>query len=415
MEAIGFSPKGPNGRTLVGRWRRGSALWAWTCGLLVVWLAAGCTILDQPEGDAPAAPAPHPYQVVRQVPATPEFPESVATDASPPASGPETPQGAFGFSRYVFEDIGGDVMATLVEGPMGKQIRSSASYGQLKEMQRENREPAAELGLSATQLEELVGQLDTLKEATEKYQDIAEAEADGFGQVGQQVPNMGAHFMNIQRMQDGSFDPARPEILMYSRDENGQWRLRGTAFILLTQQFGDDHPPGFAGALDNWHVHYSICGGGPEVTARSSTREECESQGGIWAPSFGWMIHAWVWDNNPMGVFSMWNPNIPPLASETEVREERDQSVSTETLEAVSITNVEHASLGTRVGRTVEWTNLDGMPHTVTLDSGEARAGVDSGLIAPGQSFGLRFDLPGEYLYSCTLHPAMQGSITVTP
>ena len=392
------------------------ALRVWAFGAFISLAAVGCATADGTAGNqAPATPVVHPYQVVRQVAVTPSAPETPATDAAPPASIPERPQGAFGFSRYVFEDIGGAVMATLVEGPLGEQVRSPLSYLQLREMRREGREPDADLGMSAAQLEELVEQLDRLREATEKYQDVAAARDDGFAQVGREVPNMGAHFMNLQRIQDGSFDPAQPEILMYSRGEDGDWLLKGTAFILLTQQSGEDHPPGFAGPLDNWHVHYSVCGGGPEVEARSSTREDCESQGGFWAPSFGWMIHAWVWDDNPMGVFAMWNPNVPPLASEAEVRQTRDTAVPTEGLDAVSIANVEHASLRTRSGRTVEWTNLDGMPHTVTLGAGDSRDGVDSGLIAPGQSFGVQFDRPGEYLYACTLHPSMQGTVTVTP
>ena len=389
-------------------------LWVGIGCAFIVLSALGCVTADRTGSDGAATPVIHPYQVVREVPPMPTSSQTPATDASPPKSIPGLPRGAFGFSRYVFEDVGGEVMATLVEGPLGEQVRSPLSYRQLRDMQENDLTPAMELGMSASEVAELVVQLDDLRNATEKYQDVAQAQADGFGQVGQEVPNMGAHFMNIQRMQDGTFDPSLPEILMYSRDEKGEWVLRGTAFVLLTQQVGEEHPSGFAGTLDNWHVHYSICGGGPDVEARSATREDCEAQGGFWAPSFGWMVHAWVWDDNPMGVFSMWNPNVRPLASEAEVRRVRDLSESTEMLEAVSISNVEHASLSTQAGRTVEWTNLDGLPHTVTLEAAEGQPGADSGLIAPGQSFGLRFDRPGEYLYACTLHPTMRGSILVT-
>ena len=60
------------------------------------------------------------------------------------------------------------------------------------------------------------------------------------------------------------------------------------------------------------------------------------------------------------------------------------------------------------------WTNVDGVPHTVTSGSqGVAEEGFDSGNIVPGQSFVLRFDQPGEYSYTCTLHPSMNGKIIV--
>ena len=39
------------------------------------------------------------------------------------------------------------------------------------------------------------------------------------------------------------------------------------------------------------------------------------------------MIHAWVHDDNPLGVFSMLNSNIPPLIPEgTTMRQSRDAS-----------------------------------------------------------------------------------------
>ena len=42
-------------------------------------------------------------------------------------------------------------------------------------------------------------------------------------------------------------------MLLYSKDESGEWNLTGTAFTLPIQQFGEDHPEAFDGPLDNWH------------------------------------------------------------------------------------------------------------------------------------------------------------------
>jgi len=46
--------------------------------------------------------------------------------------------------------------------------------------------------------------------------------------------------------------------------------------------------------------------------------------------------------------------------------------------------------------------------------SGVAELGFDSGLMGPGQSFALKFDQPGAYSFTCTLHLGMNGKIMVT-
>jgi plastocyanin len=60
-------------------------------------------------------------------------------------------------------------------------------------------------------------------------------------------------------------------------------------------------------------------------------------------------------------------------------------------------------------GTTVTWTNLDQVAHTATADKG----GFNSGNLNPGQSFSFTFDTPGSYVYNCTYHPGMQGTIVV--
>jgi plastocyanin len=61
-------------------------------------------------------------------------------------------------------------------------------------------------------------------------------------------------------------------------------------------------------------------------------------------------------------------------------------------------------------GTTVTVENRDGAAHTWTATDGS----FDSGTIAGGGSFQFTFDQPGEFDFMCTIHPAMQGSISVT-
>ena len=63
----------------------------------------------------------------------------------------------------------------------------------------------------------------------------------------------------------------------------------------------------------------------------------------------------------------------------------------------------------------VIWTNNDDVAHTIT--SGGPVDGpnglFDSGLIAPGDTYSLQFDIAFEYDYFCMIHPWMTGSISV--
>jgi plastocyanin len=68
------------------------------------------------------------------------------------------------------------------------------------------------------------------------------------------------------------------------------------------------------------------------------------------------------------------------------------------------------ASVEIAAGTTVTWINRSSVAHTVTSDSLEID---DSGLIDPGQSFGVTFDAPGTFPYRCSPHPGMEGVIVV--
>jgi len=66
-------------------------------------------------------------------------------------------------------------------------------------------------------------------------------------------------------------------------------------------------------------------------------------------------------------------------------------------------------------GGEVIWTNNDEVTHTIT--SGNPRDGpdglFDSGLIIPGDTYSLEFDIAFEYDYFCLVHPWMEGKIVV--
>ena len=91
---------------------------------LVVLALAACGS-DSPGADPDATGSAAPEET-RQV-------SQSVSDADPPDLVPEYPGGASGFTRYVFEEIGGEVVTTLVEGPASEQVRYPISYLDLKE------------------------------------------------------------------------------------------------------------------------------------------------------------------------------------------------------------------------------------------------------------------------------------------
>ncbi len=63
------------------------------------------------------------------------------------------------------------------------------------------------------------------------------------------------------------------------------------------------------------------------------------------------------------------------------------------------------------LGASVTWVNQGAALHTATAEDGS----FDSGFLATGESFTMRFDREGSFPYLCTLHPGMTGTIIVDP
>ena len=97
----------------------------------------------------PTPTSPPAVNVVLPVSSEPSAIGEGPTDAAPPPDSPPQPGGSTGFSQYVFEEVGGEVLTTLVEGPRGEQVRSPISYLELKELYTRGEPPPEELRISA--------------------------------------------------------------------------------------------------------------------------------------------------------------------------------------------------------------------------------------------------------------------------
>jgi plastocyanin len=67
------------------------------------------------------------------------------------------------------------------------------------------------------------------------------------------------------------------------------------------------------------------------------------------------------------------------------------------------------STITVKSGTTIKWTNMDGIAHTVTSDSGL----FDSGSLGDGGTFSWTFSTTGTFSYHCTFHSGMKAKVVV--
>jgi hypothetical protein len=156
--------------------------------------------------------------------------------------------------------------------------------------------------------------LDRARIATAKYQDVHLAQAEGYQPVGPDVPGMGVHF--ILTMDPKGFDIEKPPILVYVKDPAapGGYVLAGIAYLLNSAEGPDGQPldPPFPKSLAHWHRHDNICVLPHIQNPHGLTESQCREQGGQYVGKSPWFVHAWIWKDNPAGVFAAENPALKP-------------------------------------------------------------------------------------------------------
>lgn len=126
----------------------------------------------------------------------------------------------------------------------------------------------------------LLQELARVRQATARYYDVSQAEADGYVDIGLFVSGQGYHYVNFSLIDD-TFDLENPEILVYAPSPNGGLRLVAVEFA-VPDSF--PVPEGFFGDSDVWDDNLAF---------------------------HLWTLHAWVWQGNPNGMFADFNPHVP--------------------------------------------------------------------------------------------------------
>ena len=149
-----------------------------------------------------------------------------------------------------------------------------------------------------------------------RYPTAADAVAGGYVQVTPYIPGIAAHYMNFD-LQDRTFDPAAPEMLLYNGNSPSS-KLVGVSYAM----FGDQPGPndGFVGPNDEWHEHPSLCVLGVLVVGPDHTPDDlCESIGAFKLRGNSlWMSHLWQvpgWESQ-WGMFSGENSSINMATSD---------------------------------------------------------------------------------------------------
>ena len=146
--------------------------------------------------------------------------------------------------------------------------------------------PALSVGVAETE-GALVAQL---RQASVRFRHIQVAYDEGYIQTSPGcVPGFGIVLRN-NALLDGVVDPEHPEILLFEPQKNGRMRLVGVELLVLAIPWDATHgdPPTYAG----------------------QTLEDRRAPGSAGPPFPNYALHAWIWQHNPNGLFTPFNPTI---------------------------------------------------------------------------------------------------------
>jgi hypothetical protein len=137
--------------------------------------------------------------------------------------------------------------------------------------------------------------------ATAEFHSMAAAKKAGYAKLFDaaglaciSMPGMGAmgvHYVNGAYVGDPTERVDRPEAVIYAWI-NGRYRLVGLEYVVLKQ---------------DWDAKHGVDAPAPKLFGQTFGLTPEGNRYGL--PTF-YSLHAWVWKNNPAGMFTPWNPKI---------------------------------------------------------------------------------------------------------
>jgi hypothetical protein len=144
-----------------------------------------------------------------------------------------------------------------------------------------------------------------VRASTARYQDQAEAVKDGYRKIGPDFPSMGEHWLNRAIVMQGEIDPQRPPILEYIT-VNGRPVLAGVAYARLA--YGEPPVTGIPAPRSAWHYHAGSVDEESFIASHAAHGAADTTRG----PRIA-VLHAWLWADNPAGLFATDNWALPWL------------------------------------------------------------------------------------------------------
>jgi hypothetical protein len=130
--------------------------------------------------------------------------------------------------------------------------------------------------------------LDALRQATLAYTDFSRAQAAGYSErltdcMADATGGMGYHYGKVSFI-DGEARLLEPEILMYEPQRDGSLQFVGIEYV----------------------VPLSASATAPSLFGLQFHRNEAFQL---------WVLHVWLYRDNPSGIFSDWNPTVSCAAA----------------------------------------------------------------------------------------------------
>ena len=155
-----------------------------------------------------------------------------------------------------------------------------------------------------------VALLDSVRAATERFQDVDAAVAAGYVAEGGcvELPGsgaMGVHYVHPGlagleirdgrvHIGDARLDPLAPEILIYEPQRDGRMQLVAVEWVASTEAWGERPRPSLFGvAFDHMYDDPAT----PDV-----------DEGHAFTPHYD--QHVWLYRANPAGMFAQWNASV---------------------------------------------------------------------------------------------------------
>jgi hypothetical protein len=156
--------------------------------------------------------------------------------------------------------------------------------------------------------------------AMEPYKDYHKALANGYKIFLPDVPQPQYHFTNYDSAWSAhaSFDPAKPTSLLYTKTQDGGYRLVGVMYTDRVRATNDELNARIPLSIARWHQHVNFCKAptndkalylGPAarfgLLGSITTKADCDAAGGKFYPHiFGWMVHVYPYEKDPKRVWS---------------------------------------------------------------------------------------------------------------